>query len=637
MNKILPIFVIGILVISGLGAVAIQENEGNEDNVLLKVEFMLLSEPIIKEKDNYLTVDLKESTSFLLETGKPVVPVIAKTFTFPVGTRISKVDVIFEVEKLKLSNKIRPSPQPVPLSTTLVAETKSEAILDKEVYGSAELYPSEQYTIQKGVGLKNQEHVLYLTVRCNAQYSPATDTINIPRNIEIKIEYIPPEKPLFAVDEYDLLIITDESFVSGLQPLVEHKNSIGVKTIIETVQDIYPAYNGRDKAEDIKLCIKDAIEEWGIEYVLLAGGRKGQTFEWYIPSRTVHNDDGWEKGYESDLYYSDIYKIENNETVFEDWDSDGDGIIGEYKNFIGGDQMDYYPDVTVGRLPFRSESEVAPMVEKIIDYETNADDSWFKKAVVISGDTFPPSRGGAPGWYEGEIETGHTVDLLESIGFTVQKLWLTIPGAWTGPEDVINAISAGAGFVHFAGHSNPASWGNHPPDDEDHVFVDGIRIWDMPKLSNTGKYPVVMLGGCHSAQFNVTMSNIIAGILEYGIGGYFFKQPFRFYYYEWVPRDLCSWFVLEKDGGAIASIGNSGLGYGYVNEDADAGLGGWIEPRFFENYVNQSIDDNVGKIHDSAIVDYINIIGNVNTDQIDRKTIEEWTLLGDPSLKVGGI
>ena len=41
--------------------------------------------------------------------------------------------------------------------------------------------------------------------------------------------------------------------------------------------------------------------------------------------------------------------------------------------------------------------------------------------------------------------------------------------------------------------------------------------------------------------------------------------------------------------------------------------------------------------NDQTITDYINIIGNVNEDQIDRKTIEEHVLLGDPSLKIGGL
>jgi hypothetical protein len=117
------------------------------------------------------------------------------------------------------------------------------------------------------------------------------------------------------------------------------------------------------------------------------------------------------------------------------------------------------------------------------------------------------------------------------------KLWLSIPGVWTGQQDVINAISSGAGFIHMAGHSNPASWGNHPADDdgEEPITIEGMKLRDMKEYTNDNKLPVVVLGGCHSAQFNVTMMNIIEDIKEYGIGGYFFRQPYRFFYMEWVP------------------------------------------------------------------------------------------------------
>jgi len=74
--------------------------------------------------------------------------------------------------------------------------------------------------------------------------------------------------------------------------------------------------------------------------------------------------------------------------------------------------------------------------------------------------------------------------------------------------------------------------------------------------------------------------------------------------------------------------------FSYTDEGATLGLGGWIEPRFFDAYVNQSIDV-IGEMHSQAIIDYINIIGNIHKDQIDRKTIEEWTLFGDPSIKLG--
>jgi peptidase C25-like protein len=637
MKKSITIFLIGILVISGLGAVALPDKEA--DNGIIKQSYTFSSsEHTILDEGQYVSISFEEATGSLLNSGKPIIPTYVKSFVFPLGTTIVDILVDFQTNMVTLDKKIQPSPQPIPLKPELASTILSqEQIIDSTIYESSELYPEQSYTIDKHAGLVNGENVLIVNVRCYAQYSPATDLISIPENIDIEVSYKLPTQSLLSADEFDLLIVTDQSFVSALQPLVDHKNSNGVRTIVDTTQNIYSTYNGRDNAEDIKLRILDAKEEFGIDYVLLAGGRKGQSLDWIIPSRTTHNDDGWEAGYESDLYFADLYKIVDEEVVFEDWDSSGNGVFAEWSNFVGKkDNMDYYPDVSVGRIPFRSTSQIGPVVQKIIDYETNAQDSWFKKAVVISGDTFPPSRGGSPGWFEGEIETQHTVELLEDLGFEMEKLWLSIPGAWEGPEDVIRAISNGCGFVHFAGHSNPASWGNHPPDDEDHVFIDGIRIWDMSQLSNQGQYPVVMLGGCHSAQFNVTLSHIITGIKEYGIMGYFFVSPLRFFYYEWVPNDLCSWFVIEEGAGAIGAIGNSGLGYGYVNQHADAGLGGWIEPRFFDCYANQS-KTIMGEAHTQAISDYITYIGNVNSDQIDRKCIEEWVLLGDPSLRMGGI
>ena len=157
----------------------------------------------------------------------------------------------------------------------------------------------------------------------------------------------------------------------------------------------------------------------------------------------------------------------------------------------------------------------------------------------------------------------------------------------------------------------------------------------MIKLKNKEKLPIITVGGCHNAQFNVTMMNIPKGISEYGLSGYFFERPFRFYYMEWVPRCFCTWLVFKNNGGAIASIGNTGLGIGYVNEYWNEGLSGWLMPRFYGCYTNQS-KNILGEAHDQAITDYIQIIGGVNSQHADRKTIEEWLLIGDPSLKIGG-
>ena len=72
---------------------------------------------------------------------------------------------------------------------------------------------------------------------------------------------------------YDLLILTPSKFKKNLQPLVNHKNNIGVKTTMISLDDVYEEmyWYGRDKPEKIKYFIKTAMEKWGIKYVLLVG------------------------------------------------------------------------------------------------------------------------------------------------------------------------------------------------------------------------------------------------------------------------------------------------------------------------------------------------------------------------------
>jgi hypothetical protein len=455
------------------------------------------------------------------------------------------------------------------------------------------------------------------------------------------MEYVPPSEPLFTADEYDLLIITHDKFEEQLQRLVDHKNNIGVRTIMETTADIYPQYNGRDEAEDIKLRIKDAIEEWGISYVLLAGGRMGQTHQWYVPDRRSNNRDGSdEDGYSSDLYFADIYEENGG---FSSWDTNGNGVYAEFSRYGVGskDIIDYYPDVYVGRLPLRYSWEADVIADKIINYELYASPGWFKKAFVIAGDTSPPARDEhgyvIRGIYEGELSTDMTVKVLKREGFTVEKLW-TSEGTFTGRDDVIEAVNSGSGFIHFAGHGSPGVWGNFLPDaeKEPEEFVYGLGLIDMRKFSNGVQLPVVAIGGCHNAQFNVSLQYLIEGLHRFEED--FFNHRW-FYMLWWVPTDMCSWFVLEGGGGAVASIGNTGYGYGYINQACTMGLGGWINPRFFHAYATQN-KEILGEAHGQAVTDYINqrgaLIEDVNIDSVDRKTIEQWALIGDPSLKIGG-
>ena len=130
----------------------------------------------------------------------------------------------------------------------------------------------------------DKEHVIYLTIHLYPlQYHPKLNIVSFSQKVTIDIAYTLPEKPVIFQEVYDLLIIAPATFETALQPLVDHKNSIGIETILTTLDDI-PSV-GVDEQESIKYYIKDAIENWDITYVLLVGA--GVEDEELFPVRNV--------------------------------------------------------------------------------------------------------------------------------------------------------------------------------------------------------------------------------------------------------------------------------------------------------------------------------------------------------------
>ncbi|KAA0001918.1 MAG: peptidase C25, partial [Thermoplasmata archaeon] len=299
---------------------------------------------------------------------------------------------------------IRPAPALLPLTLR-----DRVAVRDREVYGSKEIFPSTWYSYRVGCGLNaTGERVTHVTIHIfPVRYAPTLNKLYVAKRAE-KITYDEPEKRLPASSAYDLVVIAPSTFCDELQRLVDHKNNYGVKTILKTTEEIYSEYPGVDKPEQIKYFIKDAIETWGIKYVLLVGGLNSLIWakprdnpnegseDWHVPVRYTNLYDNpkyplaetiHDPGVISDLYYADIYKEGG---IFEDWDPNNDGIFAAWnKPGVENDtNLDLYPDVAVGRLACRNIDEVKTVVDKIITYERGCDPSWFKRMTVISGDGF---------------------------------------------------------------------------------------------------------------------------------------------------------------------------------------------------------------------------------------------------------
>ena len=628
MKKIIPLLLIGIMVLSGLGAATVTNTS---ETTMKKTQTISFSNPEIIEKEGYAFVTMQETNTWLKAPDAPMLPAFTTTYTFPFGTKIKTVDVTFsEPEEYVVEQKIAPTPTPV----TYVAGKKVKYHQEAQAIGST--YPETLYDYHLGAGISGEDHVIFVTVRCfPIQYKSEGNTILFRNKASLSMTYVLPSPETSMVDEYSLVIIAPKTFSESLQPLVNHKISKGITTKLVTRNEIcdsvyFPA-EGRDCAEEMKYFIKNAYDQWGTDYVLLVGGRYGGILKekWYVPVRYTNLDDGanWEGGYLSDLYFADLYDVYGN---FSTWDSNGNGIFAEW-NSQGKDILDMYPEVYIGRLACTNLDEVKTLVTKITTYEnTTAGSEWFNKMVVVGGDSAPNAT---DPWYEGEEENALALQYMA--GFEGIRLW-TSNGNFTKSQDVIDGINAGCGFLFFDGHGNPMSWSTHPPHNES-MWITGLQVKDMPKLTNAEKLPVTVCGGCHNGQFNTSLLNILKGVIQEGLK-YF---QWKFYLGEWTP-ECWAWKLMSvKNGGSIATMAYTGLDWFATEDwnndtipDCTQFYSGYANTQFFKNYGvnNKTI---LGQAHTQTLIDYLNAYPPM-LEKLDAKTVQEFVLLGDPSLQIGG-
>jgi len=477
LKKILSIIIVGILALGGLGAVAVNEEK-------IETDIMTFSSLTIMDRNSdYVELHLNEASSYLMQPGKPMVPKVVKTVELPFGVQNVEVKVLpIGINEVEIENKISPAPALLPLTSSNNIDVKTEK--SEKTYESTDLFPNSWFSHSVGCGLNGDgERVTHVAIHIfPVRYAPALDKLCVAESAKVSITYEEPKTNPFSLNsEYDLVIIAPSKFTDDLQRLIDHKNSLEVNTILKTTEDIYNEYTGVDKPEQIKYFIKDAIETWDITYVLLVGGLNSVVYakprddanqgskDWYVPVRytNLYDDPAFplaadtihDPGTISDLYYSDIYREGG---VFADWDPNNDGIFDAWgkPGYENDTNLDYYPDVSVGRLACRSATEVKTVVDKIINYESNPiDPSWFKKMIVISGDGFLDQIDWNMKWDTNSLESGEYIIHAQSKN----------PEDVIGPEDTITITIDRGGecvqsSIHFNhdDHLNPALENGYP-------------------------------------------------------------------------------------------------------------------------------------------------------------------------------
>jgi hypothetical protein len=636
MKKFIPIVLVGILVLSGLGAAAFSTNVSLKPVALKGSESMsvrFLSQPMLSEKDGFVEISVDGATTQLLDSNRPVLPIYVKTYEIPFRSSNIQVECSAkDLGTLLLTQEVIPA-RIAPLS--MLAETTY--VKDPVVYGSAAFYPANWFSYDLGAGRNERgQQVTFVKVVCYpVRYSPLNNQIEYAGGFDILVTYDQPSAfERSSAEDYDMVIIAPEKFAASIAPLVEFKNGKGVMTQFKSVESILEEYDGYDPPEQIKYFIKNEYDVSNISYVLLMGGLKSHLYAkdkdttsagwkaWWVPVRYVNLPQGEDPSCLCDLYYGCLY---NGTGAFDSWDSNGDGVYAQWIEYqTAADAFDMYPEVYVSRIPAVTTREVKAAVKKITTYESTgpSEKSWYTNFVGVGGKTFEYYAGKPDGEYLCDLSYDYLKNAIPNLQMVSCYTTNRDSGGRTPiPKDILKSFNEGAGFVDFEGHGNPYSWntiwhdGEYPED-----WTGGFNIFVYPFLRNKNMLPVVIVGGCHNGMYNVSM---IPCLLEN-------KNNHPHFCYG-VPAPVCfsAGLVTKARGGAIASTGCTGYGMGY--QGIPVSLSGELEVNFFYRLGEGTM--NLAPAHGQAIQKFL---AEEEINQVEAFCITNWALFGDPSLQFGG-
>ncbi|MBD3255993.1 MAG: hypothetical protein GF383_12935 [Candidatus Lokiarchaeota archaeon] len=434
-----------------------------------------------------------------------------------------------------------------------------------------------------------------------AAEDPEVDFSDLP---SIDYDYL---NDLWYNPKIEMLVIVPPGlpgFKSAVEPLVEWKNQKGVKTII---LDNYTAYPGADNPERIRNMIKSYYEKENIRWVLLCGDAQNDL----IPIRYVYNPDVLRYGqgktedipgeYDkpTDFYYADLTG---------NWDEDGDGNYGENANdnSNGVDEIDWTPEVYVGRLPAGDAAELEVMINKTLKYETNPDvGQWMNQMLLAGGISDLISEEPPDGEDESRLteyitqhytkqETNYT-HLVNFVSYEPSQPYTSLT-----PTSFENNFNDGYSTVIFAGHGSPTLF----TDKEDTYYTSSKANNPL----NYDKPSLIYADACSTSAYDATDDNI--GEL----------------------------LIKSQDAGAIGYIGGLRTTWYYTDDTNLEKLNRGNAKLFWkEFFVNKKFQQGRA-LYDSKVAYmqsdyYIEGDGSINYD-FERKQILTYCLLGDPEVDI---
>jgi hypothetical protein len=275
------------------------------------------------------------------------------------------------------------------------------------------------------------------------------------RKLKPEILAAPPREDIFT-GRADYLVITNPDFAAGVEPLVDHREAQGLTTQVVDVDQIYENLsNGMVDPQAIRQYVAYAAREKGTRYVLLVGG---DTYDYknYL-------------GVGSLSFIPSLYVPAGGLSYVP-----ADPLFGD----VDGD---FVPDLPVGRLPVRTNQELAAVVAKTLAYEAKSYPRTFLAASDLTDSVERISFS----------QISH--QMLQGLGsnWSVEQVDMDALGVPVARAKVLDALNRGVAFTQYFGHSSYNVWSFSI------LFASPHAV----QLQNAGRPSVVAQWGCWNTYY----------------------------------------------------------------------------------------------------------------------------------------
>jgi hypothetical protein len=287
-----------------------------------------------------------------------------------------------------------------------------------------------------------------------------------------------------------LLVVAPAAFHPALEEFIAHKRKL-LPTELKSLEEILRENEGVDDPEKLKRFLFAEWRQRKLGYVLLVGDVDVLPVRYMVLDRVTLAAFDY-AFYPSDLYYSDLVRTDGR---FDDWNARKDDFHADYFGEVRGeknksdpinfDEVDYRPEIAVGRWPVSTTNQVQIVATKSIRYElgvlTNRGPELRRAGFVAVG-----------GWVD-------TRDLMDELAAKLPAAWQVekryysdaVRRSVTPPDraQLCGLLNRGVSLLVHTGHGQPDAW--------EQCF----SVRDLDRITNADRLPIVVSAGCSTAYF----------------------------------------------------------------------------------------------------------------------------------------